>query len=91
MPSNTVLNEQQLKEVVRMLDIEKIRIDVFDLYEINPGLDTQLSLRKIQYLYAEDEMFQNYLRCLKEAHDRFLGYLFQGHKFQKMEQNPLHS
>ena len=36
-------------------------------------------------------MFQNYLECLKEAHDRFLSYIFQGHKFPKMEQNPLHS
>lgn len=36
-------------------------------------------------------MFQNYLKCLKEAHDRFLGYLFQGYKFKKMEQNPLHA
>lgn len=58
---------------------------MFKLYKIKPGLDTQLSLRKIQYLYADDEMFQNYLRCLKEAHDRFLGYLFQYNKFQKME------
>jgi len=36
-------------------------------------------------------MFQNYLECLKEAHDRFLTYIFQAYKFQKMEQNPMHS
>lgn len=73
------------------MDVETVRVDVFKLYEVNPGLDAQLSLRKLQILNSDDTMFQNYLTCLKEAHDRFLSYIFQGHKFQKMEQNPLHS
>eukprot|EP00347_Sterkiella_histriomuscorum_P000676 403374927 len=85
------LTENDLRECVKDLDIETVRKEVFQLYEIDIGLDTQLSLRKIQYLYQDDEMFQNYLKCLKEAHDRFLTYLFQGYKFKKMEQNPLHS
>ncbi len=42
-------------------------------------------------MYADDEMLQNYLDCIKEAHDSFLGCLFRGQKFIKMEQNPLHS
>jgi hypothetical protein len=70
------LSEVELKDVVGELDLETIRKEVFSLFDINPGLDTQLSLRKAQYLYQEDESFQNYLNCLKEAHDRFLGYLF---------------
>ena len=32
-----------------------------------------------------------YLMCLKEAHDRFLAFVFEGYRFKKMEQNPLHS
>ena len=66
-----------MKQVVKDLDVEKIRRDVFLLFDISPGLDTTLSLKKAQYVHSNnDEMFQNYLGCLKEAHDRFLGYLF---------------
>ena len=75
---NGSLGESELRECVRDLDIEVVRQDVFHLFQISYGRDTQLSLRKIQYLYQDDEMFQNYLKCLKEAHDRFLGYLFLG-------------
>lgn len=42
-------------------------------------------------LEAEDDVFMNYLECLKEAHDRFLSYIFQGSVFGKMQQNPMHS
>ena len=28
---------------------------------------------------------------MKEAHDRFLSYIFQGHTFGKMQENPMHS
>ena len=49
------------------------------------GLDTTLALRKVQVLEVEDEVFQNYLECLKEAHDRFLSYIFQGHVYGKMQ------
>jgi len=58
------------------MDVENVRVDVFKLYEVNPGLDAQLSLRKLQILNSDDSMFQNYLTCLKEAHDRFLSYIF---------------
>ena len=50
-----------------------------------------MALRKVQVLEAEDEVFQNYLECLKEAHDRFLSYIFQGQTYGKMQQNPIHS
>lgn len=86
-----VIGEDDLQEMIRELDIEAIRREVFALYDINYGLDTQLALRKMQVLESEDIMFQNYLECLDEAHDRFLGYIFQGHLFNKMQQNPLHS
>jgi len=42
-----ILNEDELKDIVRQLDIEAVRQDVFLLFDINPGLDTQLSLKKI--------------------------------------------
>ena len=79
------LNENEIKNSVKDLDVEIIRQEVFNLFEIDAGLDSQLSLRKIQYLNQDDELFQNYLKCLKEAHERFLGYIFQGYKFRKME------
>ena len=34
------LDEEELKEVVRILDVEKIRISVFGLFKIKRGLDT---------------------------------------------------
>ena len=91
MSQSVIVGEEDIQDLIKELDIEAIRKEVFILYDIKYGLDTQLALRKVQVIEAEDQMFQNYLECLKEAHDRFLSYIFQGHKFHKMEQNPLHS
>ena len=85
------LEEDDLTDLVRDIDIEAINQEVFDLFKIKYGLDTTLALRKVQVLEADDEVFQNYLECLKEAHDRFLSYIFQGNTFGKMQQNPMHS
>ena len=82
-----------LQEVVASIDLEQIRKESFGLYGISMGLDTQLSLKKASVLYGgeEDELFQSYVDSLKLAHDKFLGYIFAGSIFLKMEQNPLHS
>lgn len=88
---SVAIGEEDLNDLIKDLDIEAIRVEVFRLYDINFGLDAQLALRKLQVLEAEDVVFQNYLECLKEAHDRFLSYIFQGHVFGKMQQNPMHS
>ena len=86
-----MIGQDDLDALVKELDVEAIRREVFDLYEIKYGLDTQLALRKMQVLESEDMMFQNYLECLDEAHSRFVSFIFQGHVFSKMQQNPLHS
>ena len=87
------IGEDELTNLVKDLDIEGINRDVFRLYDINFGLDTTLALRKVHVLTIEDDndVFMNYLDCLKEAHDRFLSYIFQGYVFNKMQQNPMHS
>ena len=41
------LTEDELKDLVMDMDVENVRVDVFKLYEVNPGLDAQLSLRKL--------------------------------------------
>ena len=89
--NSLAIGEDDLTNLIRDLDIESINREVFVLYDIQFGLDTTLALRKVQVLEAEDEVFQNYLECLKEAHDRFLSYIFQGSVFGKMQQNPIHS
>jgi len=89
--ASLAIGEEDVILLIRDLDIEAINSEVFKLYGINYGLDTTLALRKVQVLEAEDEVFQNYLECLKEAHDRFLSYIFQGNVFGKMQQNPMHS
>jgi len=38
--NSTQPSEEDLKDVVRDLDVEQIRLNVFSLYEINPGLET---------------------------------------------------
>ena len=86
-----MINQDDLDELIQELDVEQIRREVFNLYNIKFGLDTQLALRKMQVLESEDMMFQNYLECLDEAHQKFLSFIFQGHVFNKMQQNPLHS
>ena len=85
------LEEETMGDVLREIDVEPIRRATFDLYGVKEGLDSQLQLKKIQYMNSDDEMFQNYLDCLKKAHDKFLLFIFKGHKFQKLEQHPLHS
>ena len=89
--NSMAIGDEELTNLIKDLDIDSINKDVFRLYDINFGLDTTLALRKIQVLETEDEVFMNYLDCLKEAHDRFLGYIFQGYVFNKMQQNPMHS
>ena len=79
------IGEEDLTNMIKDLDIETINREVFQLYNIQYGLDTTLALRKVQVLEAEDEVFQNYLECLKEAHDQFLSYVFQGNVFGKMQ------
>ena len=34
---------------------------------------------------ADDPVFNEYLDCLKEAHDQFISFIFQGHVFGKMQ------
>eukprot|EP00351_Strombidinopsis_sp_SopsisLIS2011_P003410 CAMPEP_0116874148 /NCGR_PEP_ID=MMETSP0463-20121206/5587_1 /TAXON_ID=181622 /ORGANISM="Strombidinopsis sp, Strain SopsisLIS2011" /LENGTH=62 /DNA_ID=CAMNT_0004517457 /DNA_START=741 /DNA_END=929 /DNA_ORIENTATION=- len=51
------LTEDELKDLVMDMDVENVRVSVFKLYEVNPGLDAQLSLRKLQILNSDDTMF----------------------------------
>ena len=76
--NSMAIGEDDLTNMIKDLDIESINRDVFNLYDIQYGLDTTLALRKVQVLETEDDVFMNYLDCLKEAHDRFLSYIFQG-------------
>ena len=85
------IEEDDYINLVKDLDTEDIHQQVFNLYQIGYGLDTTLTLRKVWMLEAETEAFQNYLECLKEAHERFLSYILQGNVFNKMQQNPMHS
>lgn len=78
------IGEDELTRLITDLDIDDINQEVFKLYGIQYGLDTTLALRKVQMLEQSDTVFMNYLDCLKEAHDRFLSYIFQGYVFNKM-------
>ena len=51
------LEEDDLTDLVRDIDIEAINQEVFDLFNIKYGLDTTLALRKVQVLEADDEVF----------------------------------
>jgi len=44
-------------DVLREIDVEPIRRATFDLYGVKEGLDSQLQLKKIQYMNSDDEMF----------------------------------
>jgi len=83
--TSMAIGEDELTNLIKDLDIEGINQNVFRLYDINYGLDPALALRKVQLLETDDDVFMNYLDCLKEAHDRFLSYIFQGYVFNKMQ------
>lgn len=82
--TSMAIGEDELTRLITDLDIDDINQEVFKLYGIQYGLDTTLALRKVQMLEQSDTVFMNYLDCLKEAHDRFLSYIFQGYVFNKM-------
>jgi hypothetical protein len=52
-----LIGEDDIKDLVKELEIETISKDVFKLYDVKIGLDTKLSLRKVQVLESSDEMF----------------------------------
>lgn len=54
---------------------------MFRLFDVKTGLDTKLSLRKVQVLQASDDMLNKYMTCLDEAHELFLQYILKGYKF----------
>lgn len=90
--SNSIaIGDEEFTSLINNIDIDEIQRDVFDLFKIQYGLDPTLALRKVQVLEAEDDFFQNYVECLKEAHDQFTSYIFAGHAFNKMQENPMHS
>ena len=89
--AHVVVEEEDVDNLVREIDTEWIRKEVFKLYGVDYGLDTKLALRKVQILEGQDPMLLNYIACLEEAHNRFLTLIEQGNEYPKMEQNPLHS
>ena len=80
-----VIEDHDVDNLVREIDTEWIRKEVFKLYDVNYGLDTQLALRKVQILEGQDPMLLNYIACLEEAHSRFLAMIEQGLEHPKME------
>ena len=54
MSASIIVGEEDIQEMIKELDIESIRKEVFTLYDIKYGLDTQLALRKVQVIEAED-------------------------------------
>ena len=55
--NSVIIGQEDLDELVKELDVEAIRREVFNLYNVKFGLDTQLALRKMQVLESEDMMF----------------------------------
>jgi len=83
------LTDALTKKLLSEVDKQKIRQEVFDLFEINCGCCAQLSLRKVHHLdNMADESMQDYLSALDLAHGNFLNSIMLGHKFAKMEENP---
>ena len=80
-----VIEDHDVDNLVREIDTEWIRKEVFKLYDVNYGLDTQLALRKVQILEGQDPMLLNYIACLEEAHNRFLAMIERGLEHPKME------
>jgi hypothetical protein len=44
------LGDEDIKDFIKELDVEAISRDVFRLFDVKTGLDTKLSLRKVQVL-----------------------------------------
>lgn len=80
-----LLGDDEIKDFIKELDVEAISKEVFRLFDVKIGLDTKLSLRKVQVLQSSDEMLNRYMACLDHAHELFLQYILKGYKFQKME------
>ncbi len=82
-------SEQEINDFLEKMDLNPIRVQVFQLYEIK-SRNPVLTLFKYA-LHNSNPGFTQYLDCLKQAHENFLQVMIEGKQFQKMEQNPLHS
>ena len=49
------LNEDECKDMLKKVDMYKMRLDVFRLFDINPGIDAQLALRRVQILECQND------------------------------------
>ena len=59
-----LLGDDEIKDFIKELDVEAISKEVFRLFDVKIGLDTKLSLRKVQVLQSSDEMLNRYMACL---------------------------
>ena len=73
--ATVIVGEKDIEDLLNEIDAEAIRQEVFNIYNIKYGLNTSLALRKVQILESGDKLFQNYLECLEEAHNRFLSFI----------------
>ena len=69
---------------------------MFKLYGVKWGLDVQLAIRQMEYVFQQqepiNEEFNNYMGCLNEAHNQLFQLLQDPDTdFPEMETNPIQS
>ena len=80
-PDESMLNEDDIADCIREVSVEEISREVFKLYDVKIGLDAKLTLRKVQVREASDQMANQYMACIDQAHELFLQYILKGFKF----------
>ena len=66
------LSAEQCASVLGEIDMRRLRLQVFELFNICPGLDADLSMHKVQVLEDDDEQFSGYCVIQDSVHQQFL-------------------
>mgnify|MGYP000494606058 CR=1 FL=1 len=65
--------------MAKNIDQAQIYLDIFNLYEIAWDLDVVLTIKKMEYVFTQqeplDHEYNMSLECLTEAHNQMLYYI----------------
>ena len=84
------IDDETILKLAQEIDSDKIYQQVFALYGVSWKYDIQLSIKKMEHVFLQDETNIHYLECLTEAHNQML-YQIQDpfNNYDIMKTNPL--
>lgn len=87
-----VLPDEKILELAKQIDTEVIQNKVTKLFGIKTPLDATISIKKMDFLFQNDQQNSQYIECLTDAHDQMLYHIQDPQNvFKAMQSNPIDS